>query len=286
MPKITRTQPTTAKTKPKKGGSVLERITGIDFDDSDGISMLVYGASGTGKTTFAGTFPGFILWIVVSGGNKPGELRSLNTPAMRKKIKKVELESSDDFRALIEYQKESGEYTTLVNDHVSGLQDLVMSEILGKPVAAQKSWGDATQQQYGKCSMIVKDIMRDFLGLSCNRVILGQERSFEAKEDNDLVQPNIGVAVSPSIAGWLYPAVDYVCQTFKKQKTEKITVKLGKTEVEQEQAVKGVDYCLRTGPHSVYTTKFRIPKEYEKPDYITNPDYKQTMTIINGEWKN
>lgn len=282
MPKITRAQPTTIKTKSKRGGSVLDRITGIDFDDSDGISMLVYGSSGTGKTTFAGTFPGLILWIVVSGGNKPGELRSLNTPAMKKKIQKVELESSDDLRALIEYQKESGQYVTKVIDHVSGLQDLVMSEILGKPVAAQKSWGDATQQQYGKCALIVKDLLRDFLGLSCNRILVGQERSFEAKEDNDLIQPNIGVAVSPSIAGWIYPAVDYVCQTFKKQKTEKVTVKLGKTEVEQEQAVKGVDYCLRTGPHSVYTTKFRIPKGQELPEYLIDPSHSQILKLING----
>lgn len=283
MPKITKTLPTATKIKPKKGGSVLDRITGIEFDESDGLSMLVYGASGTGKTTFAGTFPGMILWIVVSGGNKPGELRSLNTPAMRKKIKKVELESSDDLRALIEHQKQSGEFTTLVTDHVSGLQDLIMSEILGKPVAAQKSWGDATQQQYGKCSMIMKDILRDYLGLSCNRVLVGQERSFEAKEDNELITPNIGVAVSPSVAGWIYPAVDYVVQTFKKQKTEKVKIKIGGgKEIEEEQTTKGVDYCLRTGPHSIYTTKFRIPKGQELPEYITDPSHKDIINLING----
>ncbi len=281
MPKITKTQPTAIKTK-TKGGSVLDRITGIEFDDADGISMLVYGASGTGKTTFAGTFPGLILWIVVSGGNKPGELRSLNTPAMKKKIQKVELETPDDLRALIAYQKEESPYATMVIDHVSGLQDLVMSEILGKPVAAQKSWGDASQQQYGKCSMIVKDMLRDFLGLGCNRVLVGQERSFEAKDDNELVTPNIGVAVSPSIAGWIYPAVDYVCQTFKKQKTEQVTIQVGGKSVTSEQNVKGVDYCLRTGPHSVYTTKFRIPRGQELPEFIVDPSHSELLKLING----
>jgi hypothetical protein len=266
----------------KKGGSVLDRISDIDFAEDEGIAMLIYGPSKTGKTTLAATFPGKILWVIVSGGNKPGELRSINTAEYRKKVKRVELETAEELRELIAFQAETNTFKTMVVDHVTGLQDLVMSEILGKPIPAQKSWGDAKQQDYGKCALIVKDILRNMLGLSCNRIILGQERTFEGKEDNEIVTPTIGVALQPSIAGWLYPAVDYICQTFKKRKTETKTVRIGGKDMETTTNLKGFDYCLRTGPHEVYTTGFRLPKGQEVPEYLVDPDYKDIMALING----
>lgn len=266
----------------KKGGSVLDRIGDIDFSDDDGISILLYGASGSGKTTLWATFPGPILAVIVSGGNKPGELRSINTPEYRKKIKTVSLENSDEFIELVKFQAETATFKTLVLDHVSGLQDLCTSEVTGKPVPAQKGWGDMTQQQYGKVGLKVKECLRDFLGLAGNRIVIGQERQFEGKEDNEIIAPTIGVALMPSVAGWLYPAVDYVCQTFKKQKTETVNSKLNGKDFTTTNKVKGVDYCLRVGPHEVYTTKFRIPKGQTLPDTIIDADYRKIIKVING----
>lgn len=282
MPKITTTTPPTMKPKAKKGGSVLDRISDIDFSDDEGISILLYGQSGSGKTTLWATFPGPILALIVSGGNKPGELRSINTAEYRKKVKKVELETSDELLEIIDFQAETGLYKTLVLDHVSGLQDLCTHEVTGKPVAAQKSWGDMTQQQYGKVGLKTKECLRAMLGLACNRVVIGQERAFEGKEDNEIVTPTIGVALMPSAASWLYPAVDYVCQTYKRQKTETTTSKLNGKEFTTTNKVKGVEYCLRTGPNEVYTTKFRIPKGQVLPESITDPSYTKIIKVING----
>lgn len=281
MPKVTTTTPPQSKPRAKKTGSILDRIEEVSFDENDGISILLYGQSGSGKTTCWSTFPGKILAVVISGGNKPGELRSISI-ADRKRIRKVELETSDELRELIAFQAETNTFGSFVIDHVTGLQDLVMSEILGKPTPAQKGWGDATQQQYGKCGLVCKDLLRSYLGLSCNRIIIGQERSFEGKEDNELITPTVGVALQPSIAGWLYPAVDYVCQTFKRQKTETVTTMLSGKKTTFTQQVKGVDYCLRTGPHSVFTTKFRVPRGQELPETITDPTYTKIMEVING----
>lgn len=282
MPKIQTTVPPNKPKPLKKTGSVLDRISDIEFDEDDGISILLYGQSGSGKTTCWATFPGPILAIIVSGGNKPGELRSINTPEYRKKIKTVSLETSDELLDLIKFQAETGTFKTIVLDHVSGAQDLCTHEVTGKPVAAQKSWGDVSQQQYGKIALKLKECLRDFLGLSCNRVIIGQERTFEGKEDNELITPTIGVALMPSVAGWLYPAVDYVCQTFKKQKTETVTSKLNGKEFTTTNKLKGVDYCLRIGPHEVYTTKFRVPKGRELPETIIDPSYPKLIKVING----
>ena len=276
------TQNPTAKKVIKKGANVLDRITDIDFSDDDGISILLYGQSGSGKTSLWATFPGPILAIIVSGGNKPGELRSINTPEYRKKIKTVSLENSDELLSLIVFQAETAAFKTIVIDHVSGLSDMCTSEVTGKPVPAQKSWGDMTQQQYGKVALKIKECLRDFLGLAGNRIIIGQERTFEGKEDNEIINPTIGVALMPSVAGWLYPAVDYVCQTFKKQKTETVTSKLNGKDFTTTNKVKGVDYCLRTGPHEVYTTKFRIPKGQSLPETIIDPNYTKLIKVIKG----
>lgn len=287
MPKITKVQSTPAAKPRTKGCSVLDRIEDISFSEDDGISILIYGMSKTGKTTLAATFPGPILWIVVSGGNKPGELRPLNTSEYLKKVKRVTLEKSEEAKELIAYQAEHNVYKTVVIDHATGLQDLVTAEMLGKRVSTNAAWGDMTIRQYGQRAILVNDIFRDFLGLSCNRVILGQEKQGEQNTDNELVEvPYIGVALQAGIAGWLNSAVDYICQTYKKQKTEQITTKLNGKDFVTEQPTKGTHYCLRIGENAAYTTGFRLPKEYEKPDHIINPDYKQIMQIINGKWKN
>lgn len=281
MPKIVTTTPPN-KLKVKKTGSVLDRISSIEFDEDDGVAILIYGQSGSGKTSVAATFPGPSLWIVASGGNKPGELRTLNTAEYKKKIKTVTLENSDELIDLIRFQAETNTYKSMVLDHVSGVQDLCTHEVTGKPVPAQKGWGDMTQQQYGKVGLKLKECLRDFLGLSCNRVIIGQERQFEGKEDNEIITPTIGVALMPSVAGWLYPSVDYVCQTFKKQKTETVTSKLNGKDFTTTNKVKGVDYCLRIGPHEVYTTKFRIPRGRDLPEIILDPSYPKIIKVING----
>jgi hypothetical protein len=44
-----------------------------------------------------------------------------------------------------------------------------------------------------------------------------------------------------------------------------------------------VEYCLRTGPHPVYCTKFRLPKGNPLPESIVDPDYDKIMTIIRGQ---
>ena len=131
MPPVVNKQSPTTKgtTRTSRSSSVIDRITPIQFDQDEGIKMLLYGESGTGKTTFWATFPGPILSIVCSGGNRAGELRSLNDEA-RKKVRTVTLQSSSEMKELVEHA-EGGGYKTIVLDHASGLQDLVLKELLG-----------------------------------------------------------------------------------------------------------------------------------------------------------
>lgn len=286
MPKVVKqTGGVKPSVAPKKSG-VIGRISDMNFDDDDGISVCLYGASGSGKTTVWGSFPGPILSIICSGGSRPGELRSLLTPEHRKKIKTVTIEKSSDIRELINHQVETEKFKSVVIDHGSGLQDFILKELLGiDELPAQLGWGVASQQTWGQVGLQMKEILRAFLSMpACNRVVICQEREFKSEDNGDEfgIQPAVGPGLTPSVAGWLTPACDYVVQTFKKQRTVTKDVTIGKNTNQVITKVKGVDYCLRTGPDATYMTKFRVPKGTPLPEYIVDPDYDKMMELING----
>jgi ABC-type lipoprotein export system ATPase subunit len=52
-------------------------VRAVEFSD-DTIQLLLYGRSGTGKTTLWSTFPKPILGVICSGGQRSGELRSVS----------------------------------------------------------------------------------------------------------------------------------------------------------------------------------------------------------------
>lgn len=254
----------------------------------DTLRVLLYGASGTGKTTCWASFPEKILAVICSGGNKPGELRSINTPENRARITPRIITDTGQLKSLLE--QEAPGYATVVLDHASGLEDLVLKEILGlKELPAQKSWGIASQQQYGQCAQQCKEYIRTLLNLPGNVVIVAQERVFRGKDDgtaDDVIKPTVGPGVMPSLASWLMPACDYVVQTFKRPKITQSTSTLQGRTVTVEKREKGVDYAIRTGPHDVFCTKFRVPKGMELPDHVVlgieDSAYEKLMGLING----
>lgn len=287
-PVVTKQTPTTTKrtTPTSRSGNVIDRIASIDFDKNEGIKVLVYGESGTGKTTFWSSFPGPILAVICSGGNKPGELRSVDTPENRKKIKQVTLNESSELKELIEYLPGS-DFNTVVLDHTSGLQDLIMKELLGLDVIpAQKSFGMASQQTYGQCTQMMKEYLRALLGLPINVVLVAQQRTFGGKDDGldpELIKPTVGAGLVPSLTGWVNSACDYCVNTFVQPKfVEKTNMIAGKpmtTRVKE----KGVEFALRTGKHEVYYTKFRLPLGSVLPDAVVNPTYDKIIALIKGK---
>lgn len=273
MPTVSKQRASTPK---RKTNSNLQSA----WDLADGIRMLVYGASGSGKTTLWATFPKPILAVICSGGRKPGELRSIDTPEYRETIDARVCASTEHVNDLI---ADAGEFATVVLDHASGLQDLTLKEILGiDELPAQKSWGLATQQQYGQSALMCKEIFRAILGLPCNVVIVAQEREFSSEAGGDIIAPTVGAALTPSVTGWLNPACDYVVQTFKRPRMVEQRTKVGGETVVTRQRGKGVEYCLRTEPHDVYQTKFRVPKGRPLPDVIVDPTYDKIISLIRG----
>lgn len=287
MPKVTqqvapKKAPAKAPAKPKAAG-VIGRIQPMELVEA-WLRVCLYGQSGSGKTTFWGSFPGKILAVISSGGDQPGELLSLNTPEHKAKIDTVNIQASGECHEVAAYlQANPGTYSTLVLDHASSLQDLVLREILNlTQLPAQLSWGLATQQQYGQVALQMKEILRGFLNVPAHSVIVAQEREFNTDNDESLLMPYVSAALSPSVAGWLAPACDYVVQTYKRPKTKEVVVKVAGKEVKKTVAAGGVEFCLRTAPNAVYTTKFRLPKGTELPDHLVNPTFEDFYALVHS----
>lgn len=274
------------------GLSILERIRPIGFNVDDPIKLLVYGKSGTGKTVFWSSFPAPILSVIVSGSDEPGEARSIDTADNRERIHQVALIHSAELPELMSwlYSGESG-YQTFTLDHVTGLQDRILAEMLGlERLPEQKSWGLATQQTWGQVGSQIKDHMRAMLNLRMNVVMVGQERNFNEDSGSDgIIKPFVGPNLSPQTAAWLCPAVDYIVHTYIRQReeTRKVTLTAGNRKEVREQRVpvpNKVDFCMRIAPHATYMTKFRKPyNEVELPSEIVNPTYDQIMALVRGE---
>lgn len=265
-----------------KKSSILDRIEPINFDDT-GIKIVVYGKSGSGKTTFWSTFPGPILALVCSGRKKPGELRSINTPAIKKKTKKLIIESPQDLFEITKEIQNGLNYKTVVLDHITAFQDLTLKEILDlDELPVQKSWGLASREDYQTCTQQVKEALRALLSVDCNVVVVAQEREFKPSEDDGIIAPNVTLNLTPASIIYLEATSDYICQTFKRKKMVKkqFTVR-GKKKTKLVPA-KGVDYLLRTGPDETFQTKFRMPIEQGKgvPDEILNPTYEKLIKLI------
>jgi hypothetical protein len=257
----------------------------MGFAADEGIKFLVYGRSKSGKTTTWGTFPKPALALICSGGGRPGELRSIDTPENRKSIRQVVIRETDEIKAVTDAVASGAlDVKTLVLDHASGLQDQVLMEILGLDEApVQRTWGLASQQQYGQCTLRCKELLRGMLSLPCNVVVVAQERTFDSESESDLIMPTVGAGLTPSLTSWLNTAVDYIGQTFIRQKegVKKTKMTDGKV-VETKVRLNEVEYCLRVGPHPVYTTGFRVPAGRKLPDAIVNPDYNKIMGLIRG----
>lgn len=260
--------------KQSRGNGVLGRIAPVSLDDR-GIKMNVYGRSGTGKTTFACTFPKPLLLIGTEDGT-----RSVHNLG-KQGVDFVRLNQSDELAELVAHVRDGDYYQTVVLDTATMLQDMVLTEILGlKELLVQKSWGVAKQQDWGQCGLQMKEHLRRLLDLPVNVVILAQEREFNNDTDSEVIEPFVASALTPSVVGFLNPACDYICQMYRRNKTEEKTSKIGKKEVTTKRRLKEVEYCLRTGPDATYATKFRVPKGTPLPEAVVDPDYDTVVSII------
>lgn len=241
------------------------------------LSMCIYGRSGSGKTTFAGSAPGPILYIDV----KDEGTASISDV---KGIKVFEVEDFSDFEEVYWYLvKNRTEFKTIVIDTVTQLQSLLVNEVGSRNKKRPGDWGSMTKRDWGDVASTLKEWLgnyRDLTREGMNVIFIAQDRTFnlgdEEEANETLLAPEVGPALSPSVAKFLNASVDVLVNTFIR-------------EIEKKKEVDGkkktynvIQYCLGVGPSSIYTRKLRKPKSVELPDVIVDPSWKSVVTTMKG----
>jgi hypothetical protein len=246
-----------------------------------GVKCLLYGQPKSGKTVLWSTFPKPIRVLLCSGGMRPGELRSIDTPENRKVIHPTVINSTEQLGELV-YKGFAG-YATVVLDHITGFQDLDIKEILGleeflatkfKKAGKGESWGAVDQPTWGVTANHCITMFRKIVNHDGNVVFIAQERADKEEKSNrsDIQFPTVSAGISPGVAKWLNPAADYILHTFKKPRMRIKTAPIiqGGPPVSMEVEVPGkFDYCVHVANHRLYTTGFRGVL-HGLPEYIVN----------------
>lgn len=259
------------KSKPDQEFEDLEFID--PSDDEEFINCCFYGKPGSGKTTLACTFPKPLLLI---------DMKDEKGYLIAKKIKGVTVvraKSVEDLYTIYWHLKDNpGKFKTVVLDTVTAGQALFLEDLRQrKKPNLEKSkignWGTMSKQDWGEISQSYGPLLIDFRDLNCNTVYLSQERTFNMGEDNDgedeRIDPSVGPRIMPSISSNLLAAVDFIGGCFIKQKKLKDAVQ--------------PQYCLRVGPHPVYITKVRVPKDVEVQPILVDACYDDLIDLINRE---
>lgn len=230
------------------------------------LSMLVYGRSGTGKTTFGASFPTPALVI---------DIREKGTDSIAnfEGIDVVSISKWSELEEIYWFVESSGKYQSVILDQISSMQELAMEHAMAeenKEIMSQRLWG------------VVSGLMktwllnyRDLTEKGINVLFLAHDRTSkgESGEEEDVIDPQVGPRLMPSVAGMLNGAVKAIGNTFVR-------------EVFLEDKTRKVEYCMRLGPHAYYTTKLRNPLGTDCPESIVNPTAAQIMTLMaEGEKK-
>lgn len=234
-------------------------------------SYVLYGRSGTGKTTLACTFPGPVLLLDCKdeGTDSVADVEDLDV---------MDVSSTDDLEEAFYLLRKGGKYRTVVIDTLTALQDMAVQEVSKKKDKAGQ-WGSMTKQQWGDVAQRMKATIMQFRDLPMEVVFIAQDRTFNVDDEasgEGLLDPEVGPRLMPSVASHLNAAVTVVGHTF-------IRVRYIKKEVNgKKKEVRKTEYCLGLGPHPVYIRKVRKPKVSDAPDAIVDPSYEDILEVITG----
>ena len=140
-------------------------------------SWVIYGRSGTGKTTFAATFPKPILYLDVKD-------RGTDSIADVKGIDEWSIEEWLDFEDAYYYLLKKGKkkYKTVIIDTTTQLEELCKYEVVSRggkkriDVNKMNNWGGMTRKEYGDTSAKMKEWITNYRDLPMEVVFINPER--------------------------------------------------------------------------------------------------------------
>lgn len=236
------------------------------------LSALIYGRSGTGKTTFASTFPKPLLLLDVK---EKGWDSIKNVPG-------IELVQISDWSQLEEvyWYLKSGDhkFKSVIIDQITQLQDLALIQALRDE---GKQPGDhLTKKTWGAAAALMKTWLLNYKELTEDEIhiaFLAHDKTYNESEgeDSEQIDPVVGARVMPSVAAFINGAVNVIGNTFIR---ESFTIEGNKRK-------RIVEFAMRLGPHAYYTSKTRTPVGISPPDVLVDPTFDKLAAIIRGEYQ-
>jgi hypothetical protein len=296
MPVVTKQVVRAAPTPKRATGSVLSTSIPVAELADDFIKLCVYGRNRVGKTTLACQFPKPLLLVSFEPAKTGGAKSVKKIPG----VTIVQIKSSRDAFRLAEELKSDTTFATHVLDTTTSYQDLILQEIIGKPVPEQLDWGSISRDQYRDRSSKLKEALRPFLNLNVHTIMLAQEKDHNSQEkekpkiirtlaDESFFGPDAGGAA----VGWIIDACDYVGQLYMDREVirhkEEVPIPNSggkkKTVVHEEETGRFVRR-LRTMYHPNFAAGFRSEDPETVPEYIEAPTpkgmYDEIMRVIRG----
>lgn len=239
------------------------------------LTALIYGRSGTGKTTLASTAVDLepvsegdrVLLIDVQeeGTDSVYDIDSIDV---------LPAQTWADYVGAYYYLKDyEHDYKAVIVDTATQLQNIAMIE--AKKRAHIPPQGGMNKLSWGHLSgMLIPQVLQ-YRDLPMHVIFLAQDRRDEMEEDDeDLLLPDVGPALMPSVAKTVNAMVKVIGQTYISQRQVQKKGKLIDT----------TTYRLRLGPHSSYLTKVRSPKKYKIPSSIPNPTLEKVAKVVRGTY--
>ncbi len=278
MPSVTKQSPN-QNSKIIPNGSIFDAAIPVEELAATGYQFLLFGESGSGKTTIACSFPKPLLLI------RPEEVEDGSQSVRTVKGVSVSphITDPDQILDICDGQARTNRYKTIVLDGLTAMQDLVVKKHMGlQDVPVQNTWGMVPQTDWNWIGITVKDFVRALLRLNkmgTHVVLVCGEKMFKIKgeeESGGISVPKIMAALTPSATAFIHHTVNYSIHTFKRLKT--IETDTG-TKVTNKK-----EFGVHVDENITYATKFRIDRglSVKLPEIIINPTFEHFDKLING----
>ena len=177
-------------------------------EDTKYFNMLVYGASGVGKTVLAGSsveVPELnpVIFLDIEGGTLSLRDRYPN-------VRKVRIASWDDLvEAYVALREGKIECGTLVLDSLTELQNFGMEEIMSRAVMKAQEEGEERDPdlpgigEHGKSTERMRKIIRRFRDLPMNTIFTSLDRTDVDKKGRKSIKPLLSPKLADQVAGFL-----------------------------------------------------------------------------------
>ncbi len=267
----------------RPAGSILSRAKPVKSLIYNYLKVVIYGQNRTGKTTLACQFLKPLLLVSFEPGQQGGSRSVSNYDG----VTFLEIKRKEDAIALAKELREDKTFKTHVLDTCTSLQDVILAELMGlENVPVQLNWGSVPEGYYAARSEQAKEVMRCFIDLPANTVILAKEKDHNPpkgernKMSRSLQTESLFAAdVGAATAQWLNDACDYICQLQVINETvrteNQIEVNGQMVNDVQERETGRKVRRLRTMKDSNHEAGFRSPNPEAVPEFIIAPTPKE-----------